>query len=148
VNLAIEDLTEVAPYYGHITKALSDKEAPSLEERKKAWNEYAYSIFIPGSVGAGGQRTAKMWRDGGKDFLCLIEELKPKRVIITSLVVWGKMPKTQAHHPDNDRIGAYQLNSGDFVWCLAVPHPANRTEGFYWKDVARDIREFRFMRLE
>jgi hypothetical protein len=148
VKCAIEDPEAVAKYLKQVTRAICGRKTPSRKEREDAWAEYAYSIFIPGTVGqgAGGKRTEPMWRAGERDFWQLIEKLKPTptKVVITSLTAWSNMRDSDVHLTDT--LQAYRLgHSGDLMWCLAVPHPASRErgKGFRWSDIAEQIALFR-----
>ena len=40
-------------YYTAMGRALCGKKAPSRDELKQAWDEYAYTIFVQGTVGLG-----------------------------------------------------------------------------------------------
>lgn len=142
------DVQYCAQYFKRVTQAICHKREPSKAERTSAWDEYAYWIYIPGSVGegAGGRRTEKMWEDGERDFKGLVERLtpRPEKVIITSLSAWEKMPESDVHLTDT--LQAYRLkSSGNLIWCLAVPHPASRKrgKGFRWSDIAEQIALFR-----
>jgi hypothetical protein len=150
VKWAIEDFGDVksSAYIKRVTQAICHKSEPSRAERTSAWDEYAYWIYIPGSVGegAGGRRTEKMWKAGKRDFERLVEGLEPEpeKVIITSLSAWKNMKESDVHLTDT--LQAYRLkSSGSLMWCLAVPHPASRKrgKGFRWSEIAEQIALFR-----
>jgi hypothetical protein len=147
VNFCIGDFQHTAKYFQRITRAICGKREPSQRERADAWDDYAYSIFIPGTVGegAGGRRTKGMWEGGERDFWKLIEKLKPTptKVVITSLTAWSKMRPSDVHLTDT--LQAYRVGpSGSLMWCLAVPHPASRKhgKGFRTLDIAEQIALF------
>jgi hypothetical protein len=148
VKYAIEDCEDLAKYFRQVTRAICGREMPSRREREDAWAEYAYWIFIPGTVGkgAGGRRTERMWKAGERDFWKLIEKLKPTptKVVITSLTAWRKMRDSDVHLTDT--LQAYRVGrSGNLMWCLAVPHPSSRKrgKGFRWSEIAEQIALFR-----
>ncbi len=131
-------------YFTSITRAICDNEEPLIDERKTAWQQYAYAIYVPGSVGEGpGVRPdTAMWSAAKEQFLNLIDELKPDKILVTGYELWKKMPETDCYM--TDRLQAYCIRStGHLAWCLALPHPANRTEGFNWAVVGKQIKLFR-----
>lgn len=130
-----------ARYFTSISRALCGKKRPTAKERREAWNKCAYTIFVQGSVGLGAARrpSHKQFKDAGTHFLALIERVRPLKVIVTGTTLWKNMPKTSVKRRD---IEAYKLSDGTLVWCLAVPHPANRTTGFNWKTVGKSIQRF------
>jgi hypothetical protein len=65
---------------------------------------------------------------------------QPIKVIVTGKTMWSEMPDTcSTLLPD---IQAYKLNDGKLVWCLALPHPSNSTQGFRWNEIGESIRIF------
>ena len=133
-------------YFTQMNRALCGCEAPSIEEARKAWDECAYTIYIQRTVGlgTGGRPTSEQRKNTGPSFLALIEKIRPLKVIVTGKTMWNKMPPTSDYRGN---LEAYRLADGTLVWCLAVPHPSNRTEGFKWEAVSKDIRHFRAVRL-
>jgi hypothetical protein len=130
-------------YFTAMGRALCGKKTPTTAELKRVWNEYAYSIYVQGTVGlgAGSKATPKNFRDSGYHFLRLIEKIRPLRVIVTGKGMWNQMPPCTGPHR-GDFLQAYMLADGALVWCLAVPHPSNRREGFRWEEVGESIRNF------
>jgi hypothetical protein len=146
VEWAIERFDEVpgSSYFGKMTRALCGRQDPSRSERLDAWNYYAYSIYIPRTVGEGAAspKTTAMWAAAKPQFQSLIARLQPRKIIVTGHEAWGKMPdECCAMLADN--LQAYRLPSGKLAWCLAIAHPANRTNGFRWEEVAAQIKAFR-----
>jgi uracil-DNA glycosylase len=120
---------------------------PSREELERTWGEYAYSIFVQGSVGLGAKSrpTKEQWQDAALSFERLLEKLRPLKVIVTGKTMWNHhMPGCTGPHLC-DVVQAYKLSDSTLVWCLAVPHPSNRKkgEGFQWEWVGKNIRAFR-----
>jgi uracil-DNA glycosylase len=115
----------------------------------EAWNEYAYTIFVQGTVGFGARiRPSKeQWEDAKRHFRALIEEIRPTRVIVTGKDMWNRhMEGCDGPHLSDD-LQAYRLKDGSLVWCLAVPHPSNTKQGFRWELVGESIRKFRSEKL-
>lgn len=141
------DEPEKRGYFTIMSRALCGSKSPTEKDKTKAWNGYAYTIYVQGSVGLGpdSKPTPKQFRDARPQFFALIEKIRPLKVIVTGKNMWNRMPRTYTHR-GND-LQAYKLSDGTLVWCLAVPHPANRTEGFNWKRVSRSIRRFRAAKL-
>ena len=135
-----------ARYFTQMSRALCGAESPTVEQMQNAWNEYVYSIYVQGTVGLGARSrpTPKQFRDAGPHFLKLIENTRPLKVIVTGTTLWNKMPRTSLYRRE---LEAYRLSDGTLVWCLAVPHPSNRTVGFDWKRVRDSILRFRSIKL-
>jgi hypothetical protein len=133
------------PYYRAIGRALSGKKTPTYDELWRAWNDCAYTIFVQGSVGSSpkSRPTKAQFKESGMVFLEMLEVLNPRpsKIVVTGKTMWGRMPDCNGPHLCDD-LQAYKLSDGSFVWCLAVPHPANRTEGFQWEKVGKSIRKF------
>jgi len=129
-------------FYTTLGRALCRKKTPSIDELKQAWNEYAYTIFVQGSVGEGwkSRPTSKQWQDAAPCFVQLIETIRPLKVIVTGKTMWnGYMPGCTGPHLSDD-IQAYKLSEGNLVWCLAIHHPAR---GVHWEEIGEQIRMFR-----
>jgi hypothetical protein len=129
-------------YFTSMSRALCGSATPTPREIKQAWNEYAFTIFVQGSVGLGAGRrpSPKQFEDAGPRFLALIEKIRPLKVIVTGKTLWNNMPRTSVKRR---ALGAYTLSDGTLVWCLALPHPANRQVGFDWEKVSQSVRRFR-----
>jgi hypothetical protein len=142
---SIKNFGEVR-YFAQMSRALCGSESPTVAERTKAWNECAYSIYVQSTAGLGARSkpTRRQFREAGPHFLKLIERIRPLKVIVTGTTLWNKMPRTSVRRGD---LEAYTLQDGTLVWCMAVPHPANRTVGFNWKRVSNSIRRFRSSKL-
>ena len=125
-----------------MTRAICRDKCPTRRKRSDVWNEYAYSIYVPGSVGrgAGKRPNQSQWDKAEAEFWRLLKVVAPKRIEITGLDAWSRMPETQIYF--GDRCQAYRLSGGQLVWCLAVPHPSNRRQGFLWDEVGETIAAF------
>jgi hypothetical protein len=134
-------------YYTSMGRALCGAKMPATAELRKAWNDYALRPFVQGSVGEGwtSRPTKKQWQDAAACFPSLIERLRPRKIVVTGKTMWNyHMPDCTGAYLSDD-LQAYKLSDGSLVWCLAVPHPANRKlkEGFQWERVGRAIHAFR-----
>ena len=134
-------------YFTGMSRALCGTKTPTLKETKQAWNECAYTIFVQKTVGigAGKRPTREQFREAGSHFLRLIENIRPSKVIVTGKDMWNHMPETSVWRGDN--LKAYRLSTGNLVWCLALPHPSNRREGFKWEKISESISQFRSAKL-
>jgi hypothetical protein len=124
-------------YAATLTRALCNKESPSLQERTAAWNQIAYSIYV--------QRTMETLQDrptnkdlelASQPFLDLLEELRPARVLVTGYAVWKGMPRT--HVIRDMYLQAYRLKDGHLCWCQAVRHPRVTS----WRNLAKQLKHF------
>lgn len=132
-----------ARYFQLINQSLCRCVAPTEEAMRREWAKLAYSIYVQGSVGfgAGTRPCLDSWKEAGSHFHRLIEKLRPRKVILTGKDMWARMPECCCRLLDD--IQAYRLADGSLVWCLALPHPANRIEGFSWERIGESIRWFR-----
>lgn len=142
VEQAIEE-DQHAQYFKRLTQAICECERPTPAQRRDRWNEFAYTIYVQRSVGRGaGVRPRKSLWDEAHDMfpgqLAGIEP-KPRKLIITGKDAWNRMPDTHAWLLND--LQAYRFDGG-LLWCLALPHPANRLQGFNWQEVGRSIRAF------
>jgi hypothetical protein len=130
-------------YFKSLNRALCGKLTPSAEEMEGAWDGLAYTIFVQESVGRGAGKRPKshQWQDAGPHFLALLENIRPLKVMVTGKDMWEMMPDTALRLLDE--LQAYRLLNGELVWCLALPHPANRRGGFKWETIWESIRLFR-----
>jgi hypothetical protein len=130
-------------YFSQINRVLCTKLSPTREEMQNAWQELVYMIYVQKSVGVGPSVRPKAahWSDAGPHLMTLLEDLRPLKVIITGKDAWNRMPDCSARLLDD--IQAYRVKDGILVWCLALPHPANRNEGFAWKPIAESVKWFR-----
>jgi hypothetical protein len=144
---AIATFSQRRGYFVGMSRAICGTRIPTHKEMKAAWSEYAYTIFVQGTVGQGARRrpTAKQFRDAGPPFFSVLEKLRPRKVIVTGTDLWKSMPNTSVQFRDD--LQAYGLADGTLVWCLAFPHPSNSTVGFRWQDVNERIRVFRLEKL-
>lgn len=115
---------------------------PTAEQMCQVWDEYSYTVFVQESVGqgAGTRPTLEHWQKAGPLFLSLLEKIRPLKIIVTGKDMWGKMLECYARLLDD--LQAYRLSNGELVWCLALPHPANRREGFNWERIGESIHLF------
>jgi hypothetical protein len=132
-------------YFRSMNRALCRVGRPSAEQVLEAWDQYAYTVYVQKTVGwgAGVRPSPQQWNDAAAQFLPLLERLRPSKVVVTGKDLWKNMPSCSAHLSGD--LQAYKLSNGQLIWCLAVPHPANRTEGFRWEAVGEYIQRFKAM---
>ena len=143
IKYGIVNFDQKRNYFRHMNRALTMKKRPSVKEMRSAWKNYAYTVFVQESVGFGARTRpkGKHWKDGGQQFLSLLEIIRPRKVIVTGFTMWKAMPECAVRLLDD--LQAYRLSDGNLVWCLAIPHPSNSTTGFQWNAVAESINIFR-----
>jgi hypothetical protein len=132
-----------ARYVVWLTRALCRKKNPTQEERAVAWSNIAYSIYVQRRMESLSERpTLSDFENSGDAFLKIIEDLRPSKVLITSISSWCNMPFTQMDHPTDrtGKYGAYMLSDQSLVWCLGVPHQRARRMG--WERLAQCIADF------
>jgi hypothetical protein len=134
-------------YFTRMNRALCGTKDPSAEQMRRAWEDYAYTIYVQRTVGEGARTrpSPAQWKEASEHFLSLIEDMKPIKVIVTGHDMWKRMPFT--FEGDDAYLQAYKLSNGNLVWCLALPHPSNSRVGFKWEEIGEQIRRFRAMKL-
>lgn len=132
-----------AQYFRLLTRAICECENPTPAQRRERWNDFAYTIYVQRSVGRGaGVRPGKsLWEEAREMFPQQLEgiEPKPRKLIITGRDAWNRMPDAPVWLLAD--LQAYNAD-GELLWCLALPHPANRNEGFEWRKIGASIRAF------
>jgi len=97
-------------------------------------------------IGARKRPSASQWEEAAKQFLHLIEDIRPLKVIVTGSEMWRHhMLPTAIQRSDS--LQAYRLSDGILVWCLALPHPSNSLVGFKWEEIGARIRRFKDAKL-
>jgi hypothetical protein len=85
-----------------------------------------------------------MYRDAQQPFLELLEELRPRRIIVMGKTTWSKMPECKEfRHKD---LQAYKLADGSLVWAKAMVHPGAR-RGLSWQAYAKAFAQFKTLPL-
>jgi hypothetical protein len=126
--------------------ALCGEEFPTIQRRKAEWSKVAYTIYVQSRMKSPKHRpTASDWKEAEQPFLDLIEHYRPKRLVVTSLTTWKRMP--DAHVQPCDYYCAYRLANGQLVWCMGVPHPSARMADARWEITAWRIRKFQSLRF-
>lgn len=87
------------------------------------------------------------WNAAEREFPKLVRMVKPKKIVVTGLDAWANMPRECAVEL-GDKLQAYRFGRS-LIWCLAVPHPANRSrgQGFKWREIAERMEAFRKARF-
>lgn len=156
VEWAINDFDRIrkTTYFGKITRALCGKLDPTIKERKAAWDNCAYSIYVPGSVGYGPRTrpTSEQWQEAKKLFPQLIDLLRPgparelvrpSQILVTGYGAWENMMECVAKLTDELQACRFGGPDSELTWCLAVPHPTAPHEGTGWQDISQQIALFR-----
>jgi hypothetical protein len=148
VRYAIENFENSARFFRQITKALCGTPTPRPAEIAAAWDEYAYAVYVQESVGegAGVRPTPVMFERAKAPFRKLLDGLQPKRVVVFGMDCWRNMPTDTDQYLCRD-VQSYRLPSGASTWCLALPHPANRQDGFNWTLAHQSMKAFRRIRF-
>jgi hypothetical protein len=134
---------DAGKYFRLLTRALCDCEEPTQKQKESRWNDFAYSVYIQETVGRPprSRPIKRQWAEAMKIFPGQLRSItpKPRKLIVTGTTMWSQMPDTVLQlTPD---LQAFDFD-GELLWCLALPHTANRTKGFRWKDVGMSIRTF------
>ena len=116
----------------------------SRDERVKFWNGVAFYNYIQEIVhdGPGGKRTNKQWSDAVAPFYEVIETLKPEWIIVFSVAVGDKLPRTNAVEKDVEglRCVEYTLASGGKSLLAVLTHP---TGGLAYQDAHDTIAKLK-----
>ena len=133
VEWTIEHFDQAARTMKMISRALAGEEYPIAQRLQFVWNRVAFTNYIEGTVGAGARLrpTQQMWDDAKLKFRPLLEELRPRRIIVLGLDLWSKMP--DADFDLTDPVQGYRLEDGTLAMCHQVLHPAG---GFSWRQLA------------
>jgi hypothetical protein len=142
VEIAINGTGKKRGYFHAMSKVLTALVNSSPEQRQKVWSGYALAPYIPMSIGIGARArpTRAHWHEGSRHFRGLLEKLRPAKIVVTGLTTWNQMPHTQVQR--GKFVQAYRLGDGSLVWCLALPHPSNKKDGFKWQQVQRRLQKF------
>jgi hypothetical protein len=115
-----------------LTRAVSGCERPSPEQAESGWNKYAYTNYIPVSDGFGPSARPRKdtWRQAKEEWPALLDQLKPKTIIVLGKQCWNKMPartiRDDAANPFNYNTlnEGYRLANGDVAMCYVIKHPS------------------------
>jgi hypothetical protein len=78
-----------------------------------------------------------MWDSASARFPVLLEQLKPKHMIVLGRELWGNMP-LETDIVISDDVQGYRLSDGDFALCWAVDHPSS-SRALSWRGLASII---------
>lgn len=115
-----------------LTRAVSGCQWPSPEQAEAAWNRYAYTNYVPVSVGLGSSArpTENAWKQAAEEWPTLISLLSPRTIIVLSKLCWGYMPTTQFRDSESNPFNGnkcnegYRLANGDVAMCYVIQHPS------------------------
>jgi hypothetical protein len=140
VNWVIDDFDGCRrdiPFIAKISRALANEETPSSDRLKFVWDRVAFVNYVTESVGDGPRipPTDIMWANAKKAFPDTLENLKPRRIIILGIRMWGKMPDCEIYITDH--VQGYKLANGQVAMCQAVNHPSR---GLSWRELAAIVQ--------
>lgn len=116
-----------------LSRALAGEESPSRERLRYVWDRVAFTNYVTQPVGLGSRvrPSAESWEEARNAFPRTVEQLKPSRIIVLGLTMWGRMPSTQLYF--TDYMQAYRRSDGVLSFGYAVNHPS---AGLGWRDLA------------
>lgn len=136
VKDAIDKLGDASTTMRKLTRAICRSESPKPEDAAKAWSRFAFTNYIPVSVGYGAavRPSVEARALAAKEWAGLLDKLHPQTVIVLGKKLWSWMPPTQRQLSQN--VEGYVLRDGTFAMCFAIPHPSR---GPTWKEYASII---------
>src|SRR5579883_880864 len=104
---------------------------------EELWRQFAFYNFVqtPVSGNANSKPRDEQFNDSHSQFLAVLEELRPERVLVCGTRLWSHMPPTPYDNGYNrlylhGRVQGYELADGTAVWCLVLNHPSR---AFSWR---------------
>jgi hypothetical protein len=124
VRHAIENLRDASTTMRKLTRAICGASNPEPNQAAEAWNRFAFTNYIPVSVGYGAMNrpSAEAWGAAAKEWPALLKELRPRTVIVLGKEMWRRMPETQTQISGD--VQGYALTDGTIAMCFAIPHPS------------------------
>ncbi len=137
----VEDALENFPtnrFINMLSRAITREDYPSKEQLRSAWERVAFTNYVEGGVGMSSRiRPApEMWRAAKAAFPALINELRPRNIIVLGKMLWGEVPEADIYLTDD--VQRYRVSDDQVAMCWAVQHPA---AGLSWKRLA-DVIDF------
>ena len=107
-----------------LTRAICGVASPSIEHARERWDHFAFTNYVPTSVGLGAKRRPKQedWDKAEAEWSGLLDLIRPKLVLVLGRSLWGYMPETQVQSVSKN-IQGYALTNG-VAMCFAVQHPS------------------------
>ena len=132
VNLALRG--ERGRFMNMLTRGIAGCINPTDDQTAIAWSRVAFGNYVDGTVGSGARvrPSEDQWHAAAKAFPALLEELRPRNVIVLGKTMWSRMPDTFILLTDDAQ--GYRLVDGTVTMCWAVRHPA---AGLSWKWLAQ-----------
>ena len=120
-----------------LTRGICRNYAPSKAEVADAWDTVAFTNYVPLSVGVGPRirPTEDVWEQADNEWALILNELRPRNIIVLGKTMWGYMPETQVVRSKN--VQGYNLSDGSVAMCRAVAHPSG---GLGWERLAEEIQ--------
>jgi hypothetical protein len=75
-----------------------------------------------------------MWRTAEAAFPALLNDLRPKNIVVLGKTMWGEMPPTDLYLTDD--VQGYKMQDGQVAMCWAIHHPS---AGLSWTRLAAVI---------
>jgi len=107
-----------------LSRALCRCVAPSEEQAIDAWNEVAFTNFVPVSVGFGPKLrpSPAAWELARKEWPELLHEVKPRLVIVFGRGMWARLP--QPHETETNYVRRYVYANKIDAVCHGTYHPS------------------------
>lgn len=88
-------------FVGRLHRLLTDKDNPSIDENREAWDRVAFINYIPifagdgidqhSGRGADARKSARHWNLAAERLPCVLNELQPDRVLVLGKTVWNRI---------------------------------------------------------
>ncbi len=107
-----------------LTRAICNTASPTVEQVRERWDHFAFTNYVPTSVGMGPKRRPKPedWERAEAEWPALLDIIQPRLILVLGKGLWGYMPETQ-EQPTSKNIQGYLMQSG-VAMCFAVQHPS------------------------
>jgi hypothetical protein len=115
-------------FWGQIESACTGVARTTMNPPSSFWDQVAFYNFIqefPADTTARAKPSKEQFEAGRKPFRCVLEALRPGRVIVCGYRLWSGMEEIPKEDRLNYDIQAYRLNDGFAVWCMATYHPSS-----------------------
>jgi hypothetical protein len=125
------------PFMTKLSRALAAEERPNQTQLESTWARVAFTNYIQSSVGLGARirPTSEMWQEAKGEFASLLDDLRPRNIIVLGKEMWSMMPETSVWLTDD--VQGYRLSNGKVAICWALNHPS---AGLSWRRLSDIIR--------
>ena len=118
-----------------LSRGLAGEEEPSKKLLRRVWQRVAFTNYVGGTTGEGPGTppTPAMWEAAKRAFHPdILNELRPRRIIVIGKVMWSKMPKADVYMTGD--VKGYSLEDHSVAVCWALP-----ARGLSWTRLADTI---------